>query len=210
MEQPDIRRALEAADDIRYMLWRAGAQSRFPRSGWLTGSIANIATAIRIGATPISEIRAAAQLLEAGVETAAELVKTAREERPKIGQEMQACLRQEPGEQTDRMAMLIISNALVFQSMLAGTPELEEVPSLAELEASLDSKKINPNRVLAAWEQITSVNYHPIFNVAVRLVKALRSDDKRVGRVLYHLRNTAQQLVDAELTYSRTPKRGDS
>ena len=200
MEQPDIRRALADADDIRYMLWSTSAQPRFPRSGWLTGSIANIATAVRIGATPISEIRDAARLLEAGIEKAAGIVKNAREKRPKIGKEMKACLRQEPGEQTDRMAMLIISNALVFQSMLAGTPELEAVPSLAELETSLDTKKINPNTVLAAWEQITSVNYHPIFNVAVRLVKALCSDDKRVGKVLYHLRNTAQQLVDAELT----------
>ena len=200
MEQPDIRRALADADDIRYMLWSTSVQPRFPRSGWLTGSIANIATAIRIGATPISEIRDAARLLEAGIEKAAGIVKSAREKRPKIGKEMKACLRQEPGEQTDRMAMLIISNALVFQSMLAGTPELEAVPSLAELETSLDTKKINPNTVLAAWEQITSVNYHPIFNVAVRLVKALCSDDKRVGKVLYHLRNTAQQLVDAEIT----------
>lgn len=198
MEQPDIRRALEEADDIRYMLWRTSAQPRFPRSGWLTGSIANIATAIRIGATPISEIHDAAKKLEAGVEKAAEIVKKSREKRPKIGEDMNACLRQEPGEQTDRMAMLIISNAFVFQSTVARTPGLEDVLALNELEVAY--QKIDPNIVLTAWEKITVVNYHPIFNVAIRLVKALCSDDKRVGKVLYHLRNTAQKLVDAELT----------
>ena len=198
MEQPDIRRALEEADDIRYMLWRASAQPRFPRAGWLTGSIANIATAIRIGATPISEIHDAAKKLETGVEKAAEIVKKSREKRPKIGEDMNACLRQEPGEQTDRMAMLIIGNAFVFQSTVARTPGLEDVLALNELEVAY--QKIDPGIVLTAWEKITAVNYHPIFNVAIRLVKALCSDDKRVGKVLYHLRNTAQKLVDAELT----------
>ena len=36
----------------------------FPQSGWLRGSVADIATAVRVRATPISKIDAAADLLE--------------------------------------------------------------------------------------------------------------------------------------------------
>lgn len=41
---------------------------RFPKKGWLKGSVADIATAIRVGSTPISKINAAADLLEARIE----------------------------------------------------------------------------------------------------------------------------------------------
>ena len=40
------------------------ALESFPQSGWLNGSVADIATAIRVRATPISQIDAAADLLE--------------------------------------------------------------------------------------------------------------------------------------------------
>ena len=43
----------------------------FPQNGWLSGSVADIATAIRVRATPISKIDAAADLLEKRIETTA-------------------------------------------------------------------------------------------------------------------------------------------
>ena len=167
MDQTLIRDRLKKAENIRYILLREKSPSRFPKRGWLRGSIADIAAAIRVEATPVSELKEAAQMLEEGIEKAADIVKAARVERPKIGREMEACLRQAPGEQTDRMAMLIISNAFVFQSTLAGIPRMEDIPALAELEETYG--KIDPSQILSAWQQITEVNYHPIFNVAIRL-----------------------------------------
>ena len=198
MDQALIPEKLKNADNIRYILLSEKTPSRFPKRGWLTGSIADIAAAIRVEATPVSELKEAAQMLEEGIEKAADIVKAAREERPKIGREMEACLRQAPSDQTDRMAMLIISNAFVFQSTLAGIPRMEDVPALAEIEEIYG--KIDPSQILSAWQQITEVNYHPIFNVAIRLVKALYSDGKRVAEVLSILRGIAQKLVYAEIT----------
>ena len=122
MDQTLILEQLKKSENIRYILLREKAPSRFPKMGWLRGSIADIAAAIRVEATPVSELKEAAQMLEEGIEKAADIVKVARVKRPKIGKEMEACLRQAPSEQTDRMAMLIISNAFVFQSTLAGIP----------------------------------------------------------------------------------------
>jgi len=43
------------------------------------------------------------------------------------------------------------------------------------------------------------VNYRPIFDVAAKLVDALASDDRIVGRVLWCLRNTAQKMINRGL-----------
>ena len=81
----------------------------FPQNGWLSGSVADIATAIRVRATPISRIDAAADLLEKRIETAAQQLEAAIQERPSIGAEIEAILFQKAGEQTSRMAMLIVT-----------------------------------------------------------------------------------------------------
>ena len=90
--------------------------------------------------------------------------------------------------------MLIITNAFVFQSALAGTPGMDTVPSLVQLQTI--EEQLNTNEVLNAWDVIRRINYRPIFDVAYRLTKeVLAIDDRLVGQVLYTLRDTAQGLI---------------
>ena len=192
MPRDEIRENLEASYDFAYALLSVDEPHRFPKNGWLHGSIADIATAIRIGATPITKIEQAAEVLENGIHRAAVIVNSAIQDRPHIGQKIGELLVQEPGEQTTQMAMLIISNALVFQSSLARTPDLETVPSLSELTA--DYGQLDSDEVLRAWREIQKVNYAPIFNVAYNLVETLAADDKLVGEILSVLRDTAREL----------------
>ena len=192
MPRHEIRENLEAAKDFAYVLLNVDEPHRFPRKGWLHGSIADIATAIRIGATPIAKIERAAEVLENGIHRAAVIVNSAIQHRPHIGKKIGELLVQEPGEQTAQMAMLIISNALVFQSSLARKPDLETVPSLSEFTA--DYGQLDSDEVLRAWREIQKVNYAPIFNVAYDLVETLSADDKLVGEVLSVLRDTAREL----------------
>ena len=192
MPRHEIRENLEAAKDFAYILLNVDEPHRFPRKGWLHGSIADIATAIRIGATPIAKIERAAEVLENGIHRAAVIVNSAIRHRPHIGKKIGELLVQEPGEQTAQMAMLIISNALVFQSSLARKPDLETVPSLSEFTA--DYGQLDSDEVLRAWREIQKVNYAPIFNVAYDLVETLSADDKLVGEVLSVLRDTAREL----------------
>ena len=171
----------------------------FPQSGWLKGSVADIATAIRVRATPISKIDAAADLLEKRIETAAQQLETAIKARPSIGAEIEAILFQKAGEQTSRMAMLIVTNAFVFQSVLAGKPEMERVMSLKRM-LSDNAKRLRYEQVIAGWNIILKVNYRPIFHVAKRLIAAIATDDELVDRVLATLCDTAKELVDQRLT----------
>lgn len=171
----------------------------FPHSGWLKGSVADIATAIRVRATPISKIDAAADLLEKRIEIAAQQLEAAIKERPGIGSEIEAILFQKAGEQTSRMAMLIITNAFVFQSVLAGKPEMERVMSLKRM-LSDNAKRLRYEQVIAGWDIILKVNYRPIFHVAKRLIAAIATDDELVDRILAILCDTAKELVDQRLT----------
>ena len=196
----EITDALRRADDLHYALFsiddlhRIDEPHRFPNSGWIVGNISDVATALRIGAIPISKVDRAAEDLEHGVNEAAILLAAAIETRPHIKETIEKILYQEAGEQTYRMAMLIITNAFVFQSALAGTPEMDTVPSLAQLQTV--GEQLNVNEVLNAWDVIRRVNYRPIFDVAYRLTKeVLATDDRLVGQVLWTLRNTAQKLI---------------
>ena len=190
-ETPD---ALRDADDLHYALFSVDAPHRFPNSGWIIGNISDVATALRIGAIPISKVDQAAKDLESGVNEAALLLAAAIETRPHIAEIVEKILYQEAGEQTYRMAMLIITNAFVFQSALAGTPEMEAVPSLVQLQTV--NVPLNVNEILNAWDVIRQVNYRPIFDVAYRLTQeVLATNDKLVGQVLQRLCNTAQGLI---------------
>ena len=190
----EIPNALRDADDLHYVLLSVDAPHRFPNSGWIVGNISDVTAAIRIGAIPISKIAQAAEDLESGIDEAALLLAAAVKIRPHIAAAIETILYQEAGEQTYRMAMLIITNAFVFQSALAGTQEMEAVPSLGQLQTV--GEQLNVNQILNAWDVIRQVNYRPIFDVAYRLTKeVLATDDKLVGQVLWTLRNTAQRLI---------------
>ena len=190
----EITAALRHADDLHYALFSVDEPHRFPNNGWIRGNISDVATALRIGAIPISKVVQASEDLEHGVNEAAILLAAAIETRPQIAATIEQILYQEAGEQTYRMAMLIITNAFVFQSALAGTPGMDTVPSLVQLQTV--SAQLNTNEVLDAWDVIRRVNYRPIFDVAYRLTKeVLAIDDRLVGHVLYTLRDTAQKLI---------------
>ena len=196
----EITDALRDANDLHYALFSIDDlhpiddPHRFPNSGWIRGNISDVATALRIGAIPISKVAQAAKDLELGVDEAATRLAAVVETRPHIKETIEKILYQEAGEQTYRMAMLIITNAFVFQSALAGTPEMDTVPSLGQLQTV--GEQLNTNEVLNAWDVIRQVNYRPIFDVAYRLTKeVLATDDRLVGQVLWTLRNTAQKLI---------------
>ena len=190
----ELTDALRRADDLHYALFGVDVPHRFPNNGWIVGNIGDVATALRIGAIPISKVVQAAEDLENGVNEAAILVAAAIETRPHIAETVEKILYQEASEQTYRMAMLIITNAFVFQSALAGTPGMGTVPSLAQLQTL--GSQLNVEKVLNAWNAIRQVNYRPIFDVAYRLTnEVLATDDRLVGQVLETLRNTAQNLI---------------
>ena len=81
MPRNEIHENLASTKDFAYALLNINEPHRFPETGWLYGSIPDIATAIRIGATPITKIERAAEVLEQGIHNAAVIVNSAIQHR---------------------------------------------------------------------------------------------------------------------------------
>ena len=147
-----------------------------------------------MGQRRIQKLKKPLQLLEHRINQAALLLEASIAARPSIGAAVGNILYQQPGEQTARMAMLIITNAFVFESSLADKPEMEQVSCLAQLTTDTDTP-INYRDVLKDWNIIHTVNYRHIFDVARQLVHAIATDDELVGKILSILCRAAHELV---------------
>ena len=201
----DINPQLREADDLQYKLVSTLGDTvgYFPKNGWATGTVGDIANALNVGAIPNSQLEQAAEEMELSVNRAANLLKDAIIEHQAIGTKIEAILHQEVfpkdtdneeeklNTQTLRMAALIITDAFVFQSSLAGKPEMESVRSLEQLLRS-----VNYADVVADWNTILKVNYRPIFEDACDLVDALATDDRLVKPILTFLSEAALDLVN--------------
>ncbi|MCY4553628.1 MAG: hypothetical protein OXC79_08135, partial [Candidatus Poribacteria bacterium] len=205
MAGADINPKLRTADDLQYKLVNTVGDTvaHFPTNGWAVGTVGDIANALHIGAMPTSKLEEAAEDMEKSVNKAAYLLEDAIVEHPAIGKKIETILRQEvfskakddtqekPNIQTLRMAALIITDAFVFQSSLAGKAEMKSVRSLRQLLPIIDYAD-----VIKDWNAILKVNYRPIFEDARNLVEALATDDKLVKHILKLLCEAAKDLVD--------------
>ena len=174
---------------FQWAMWSVngeGTPTRFPETGWLEGRIAELAAFIdRAGAYgadagPVAEL--VQMRLTSAVAPATEGVGTAEA----FGE----VLAQEPGEQTNRMAMAILFNAVLFQFHIAR--HHPEIPTPSQMMAD---NELDQLRVLEMWQDILEVNYWPIFGVSRRLLRAMNSF---VGakRALEILCRTAGGIVD--------------
>ncbi len=206
----DINSQLREADDLQYKLISTfrGTAGHFPKNGWATGTVGDIANALHVGAMPNSQLEQAAKDMEYSIDSAAHLLEDAITDHPVIGTKIETILHQEVFSkdpvpvgaiseqqplniQTLRMAALIITDAFVFQSSLAGKAEMESVRSLRQLLPTIDYAD-----VIVDWNTILKVNYRPIFEDARDLVEALATDDRLVKPILTLLCEAAKDLVD--------------
>ncbi len=205
MAGADINPTLRTADDLQYKLVNTVGDTvaHFPTNGWAVGTVGDIANALHIGAMPNSHLENAAEQMEKSINKAAYLLEDAIVDHPAIAKKIETILHQEvfsktegnteekPNIQTLRMAALIITDAFVFQSSLAGKIEMESVRSLRQLLPTIDYAD-----VIKDWNTILKVNYRPIFGDARNLVEALATDDRLVEPILTLLCKAAKDLVD--------------
>ena len=163
----------------------------------------DIANALHVGAIPNSQLEQAAEDMELSINRAAHLLENAITDHRAIGTKIETILHQEVFSkdgndeeekfniQTLRMAALIITDAFVFQSSLAGKAEMTSVRSLRQLLPTIDYAD-----VIADWNTILKVNYRPIFENARDIVEALATDDRLIKPILTLLCEAARNLVD--------------
>ncbi len=192
----DVAQQLRNTDELLYLLigQSGGERYQFPRTGWAKGTVADIANALHVGAIPRERIDKAAEQMEHDIGVAAGWLEAAIKERPIIGKRIEDILHQEAGEQTYRMAMLIVTDAFLFQSSLAGKQGMEKVQSLKN---HLQHPEFSA--VVQDWDAILSVNYIPIFEDAKRIIAVVATDDRLIDRLLARLCAAAANLVETGL-----------
>lgn len=160
--------------------------SRFPETGWLDGSVEDLADMVRLVSVPQHAVDRATEILQEGIDGAAKVLDELDQTRPGITKSIANLLGMANVRQTRRMACAIIANALVFHDQIAGMHA--RIKSLAH--ACGDNVDNPQGEVLAAWTAILNINYWPIFSIAKDILEHLDSAD--AARILRRLRNTAQ------------------
>ena len=159
---------------------------RWPRRGWLTGGVDDLANLIENASISERVVVQSLDILQAGIQEAAVRLRNATVNRPDVNADIARALHQEDGEQTSRMAMAIIANALTFQTMLAG------FHSVRTLDALRRGGALPKAPVLREWERILEINYWPIFHVAREVLISI--PDGIAARLLDRLADVSSEL----------------
>ncbi len=167
---------------------RRQVKNRFPESGWLQGSVVDLADLLRLVSVSPSAVNAASNALEQGIDRAVGVLDDMAESHPMDIAEIAGLLGMSDVPQTRRMACAVIANALVFHDRIAGMH-----PQIKRLNLLWRSPADNPQRRVAdTWGEILDINYWPIFAVARDIVNRLPPYE--AGRILDTLRTTAQRI----------------
>ena len=161
---------------------------RFPESGWLEGSAADLAELARLVSVPQRTVNAAASALEAGIDSAVGVLNSMEKQSPVAAREIADLLGMSEVPQTRRMACAIVANAMVFHDRIANLHS-EILPLNRLWKTDTDNPQ---GKVTGAWDAILEINYWPIFAVARDIVNLLPSH--AAAQILEHLRTTAYRI----------------
>ncbi len=188
--QEDLEREIEAAEFhyCTYSLQAADTAVRWPATGWLVGSIDDLASCIENVSLSERLLAEGTQILEQSIgDTSGELRETAG---PHALEKMAQFLHQEDGEQTSRMAMAIVANALVFHTAIV---EAHGIATIDELRIP-GRNDVSKSRLLECWQHILdNINYYPIFRIASDLLRPI--PDGTANAVLNRLAQAASDLA---------------
>ena len=187
----DVDRMLEQGVTLEYALLAGPGgvdYTRFPKSGFIPGSIRDLAAFVEFGATPEDAVQRAVTILEEGVQDTAAILRQAAALTGETQMAIPEHLKQPYSEQTLRMAATIMVNALVFHQNLAGQH------GVRNLEQVASDGVLTQAGVLEEWRKILGVNYWSIFNIASELLRSINPPGMAV-EALRMMRRTADRLV---------------
>ena len=187
----DLHRALSDAR-LSYCVFTQdpGGIERFPESGWLHGSVSDLADLIRLVSVPQKAVDAAADALERGIDRVAAVLDELDETHPGITAEAARLLGMVNVPQTRRMACAIIANALIFHERISGMPDNAVKP----LNLVCGPEVSNPkSETLAAWADILKINYWPIFAIGRDILQQVPSS--HAARILRTLELTVGDVA---------------
>ena len=157
---------LQQTDMLRWCV-HYDKYTRFPRTGWLTGSVRDLAVAVQYS-------RESAKWLS-GVDTLSDAIAKTAEQIGMVGtrDEISHIMAQEASEQTDAMVALTLSGALMFHDMAAESKPKKKIPLLGKI---MFGGAPNIAVLLEAWRAILGIDYYPIFGPAREILANLPAD----------------------------------
>lgn len=157
---------LKQTDMLRYCV-HYDKYTRFPRTGWLTGSVQDLAVAVQYSRESTKWLR--------GVDTLSKAIAKAAERIGVVGArgKISHIMAQETSEQTDAMVALTLSGALMFHDMAAESKPEKNIPRLGEI---MFGGAPDIAVLLEAWRAILDINYYPIFGPARKILANLPDD----------------------------------
>lgn len=187
----DLRNGAE----LQYVLFSGvsgAAAERFPRSGWLSGAVADLAVFVDQASVSTDALRRSTAVLEAGVADAVALLRDAASQskdwKARIAQALKQDYDDRKLDQMLGIAATIMVNAMVFQEGLAGNRNVRNVAQLR------DAGELNQAGVLAEWKHILDINYWSIFHLARELLAGV-NPPRDATRALEVVASTATKLV---------------
>ena len=166
----DLHATLATTELSYCVLYEDGG--RFPASGWLTGSVTDLADLIRLVSIPRKNVDKAVDTLQAGIDSATNVLNQLTQTRPDINPAIGKHLNMADVPQMRRMACSIIANAMLFHERLAGRHGIQLLDQVCGPGIS------NPRAgILEAWDSILSINYLDIFQVARAIVSELPTQE---------------------------------
>ena len=154
--------------------------ARFPKSGWLYGSVDALAGLVRLVSVPQLAVDSASDSLEKGIDRAAVILKGLSGVTPAVA----GLLGMDNTPQTHRMASAILANAMVFHARISRIHA--QIPPL---DLVCGPNVQYPKReTLQAWENILNINYWPIFAIGKDLLSQIPAlDAKEILGVLEYV-----------------------
>ena len=199
----EAQRMLEGGHEIEYAVYQGTVEehTRFPKTGYIKGNVRDLVEFIRPASEPKETIDKATKALRQGVQDAAIWILDA-DKGTNIGHEIATKLRQpwpayphEPPTkaeaikqenadqnaraQTAKMTAAILINALAYQQNLVGYSAEVDIDGQKEtrtIKSLLQIRKptgLHPDDVIAEWNNILSINYWPIFDIAKQLLTTI-------------------------------------
>lgn len=181
--------------ELQYVLFTGvsgAAAERFPRSGYLSGAVADLAVFVDQASVSADALRRSTAVLEAGVADAVALLRDAASQsedwKARIAQALKQDYDDRKLDQMLGIAATIMVNAMVFQEGLAGNRSVRNVAQLRE------AGELTQAGVLAEWKRILDINYWSIFHLARELLAGV-NPPRDATRALEVVASTATQLV---------------
>lgn len=194
-KQDDVEKLLiEAIFELCVFSDRESGDERWPTTEWVSVNIDDLAGSIEQVALSEDRIAKGMDILEAGISQTAAIFRDASETAPNMAADIAEHLHQEDGEQTHRMAMAIIANAMIFHTAIAGA---HNIKTLDQHRGS--SGHLLKGGLLETWRHILeNVNYWPIFSIASDLLKPIKNGVAH--RILDRLAQVASEVADLGTT----------